>query len=76
MITSLSILIRDYCDREAKFVPLTYFTKQIAFANTMSKARACHDCTKRRNDSHARQPWSNIEARPHGTSSTAFCPLF
>lgn len=27
----LAILMGDYCDREAGFVPLTYYTKQIAF---------------------------------------------
>jgi len=27
----LAILIGDYCDREVGFVPLTYYTKQLAF---------------------------------------------
>jgi hypothetical protein len=29
---TLAILIGDYCDRDAGFVPLTYYTKQLAFA--------------------------------------------
>jgi DNA modification methylase len=28
----LAILMGDYCDREAGFIPLTYHTKQLAFA--------------------------------------------
>ena len=28
----LAILMGDYCDREAGFVPLTYHTKRLAFA--------------------------------------------
>jgi SAM-dependent methyltransferase len=36
----LAILMGDYCDREEGFVPLTYYTKQLAFA-----ARLRQHCT-------------------------------
>jgi SAM-dependent methyltransferase len=33
----LAVLIGDYCDREAGFVPLTYHTKRLAFAAGLSQ---------------------------------------
>lgn len=37
----LAVLMGDYCDREAGFVPLTYFTKQLAF--DLGLRQACTD---------------------------------
>lgn len=34
----LAVLMGDYCDREAGFVPLTYYTKQIAFQQNLRQA--------------------------------------